>query len=147
GPLGRAVRRSDRLVPGGLASSGRPARLKRGGDHVLLSMTGYGEARLQDDRWAVSVEVRTVNNRHLKVNAKVTEPYRALEPELERLVRETIRRGTVNLQIRVERPRRPEDYRINTVALASYRDQVEAVQGAGAAPLDLSALLLLPGVI
>ena len=51
---------------------------------VLLSMTGYGEARLQDERWSVGVEVRTVNNRHLKLSAKISEPYAALEPELER---------------------------------------------------------------
>lgn len=109
-------------------------------------MTGFGEARIQDDRWAVNVEVRTVNNRHLKLTAKVTEPYGSLEPELERLVRETVRRGTVSLQIRVERPRRGEDYRINAVALSSYRDQVLALQGLGSA-VELSSLLGLPGVI
>ncbi len=36
---------------------------------MLLSMTGFGEARLQDERWSVGVEVRTVNNRHLKMSA------------------------------------------------------------------------------
>jgi uncharacterized protein (TIGR00255 family) len=114
---------------------------------VLLSMTGFGEARLQDDRWSVSVEVRTVNNRHLKLNAKVTEPYGALEPELERVVRESVRRGTVNLMVRVERPRRAEDYRINTVALASYRDQLRALYEPAGAPIEISALVNLPGVV
>jgi uncharacterized protein (TIGR00255 family) len=114
---------------------------------VLLSMTGFGEARLQDDRWSVSVEVRTVNNRHLKLNAKVTEPYGALEPELERVVRESVRRGTVNLMVRVERPRRAEDYRINTVALASYRDQLRALCEPAGAPIEISALVNLPGVV
>ena len=100
---------------------------------MLLSMTGFGEARLQDERWSVGVEVRTVNNRHLKLTAKISEPYGALEPELERLVRETIRRGTVQLLLRVERPRRAEDYRLNLVALASYRDQLrELLAGRGA---------------
>ena len=55
-------------------------------------MTGFGEARIQDDRWSVGVEVRTVNNRHLKLSAKISDPYGALEPDFERLVRETIRR-------------------------------------------------------
>jgi uncharacterized protein (TIGR00255 family) len=110
-------------------------------------MTGYGDARLQTDRWSVAVEVRTVNNRHFKLNAKVSEPFAALEPELEKLVRETVRRGTVTLQVRVERPRRPEDYRINTVALTSYRDQVVKAFGPAGAPADLGALLALPGVV
>jgi uncharacterized protein (TIGR00255 family) len=114
---------------------------------VLLSMTGFGEARLQDERWSVGVEVRTVNNRHLKLNAKISEPYGALEPDLERLVRQTVRRGTVQLVLRVERPRRVEDYRLNTVALASYRDQLQALQVDPSRPVDMTDLLSLPGVV
>jgi uncharacterized protein (TIGR00255 family) len=112
-------------------------------------MTGFGEARLQDQRWSVGVEVRTVNNRHLKLAAKISEPYGALEPELERLVRETIRRGTVQLTLRVERPRRAEDYRLNLVALASYRDQLQQLGGwAGDERARVySGLLALPGVV
>lgn len=114
---------------------------------MLLSMTGYGESRRQDDRWSVTVEVRTVNNRHLKLLVKASDPYNTLEPELERLARDSIRRGTVQLHIRVERPRRPEDYRLNEVALASYRDRLRALQGPGDPPVDLGALLGLPGVV
>jgi uncharacterized protein (TIGR00255 family) len=112
-------------------------------------MTGFGEARLQDERWSVAVEVRTVNNRHLKVSAKMSEPYGSLEPDLERLVRETIRRGTVQVTLRVERPRRAEDYRLNAVALASYRDQIRALLDfdAAHASIDLGPLLVLPGVV
>lgn len=114
---------------------------------MLLSMTGYGESRHQDDRQSVSVEVRTVNNRHLKVIVRATEPYNTLEADLERLVRESLRRGTVQLQIRVDRPRRSEDYRINEVALTSYRQSLQALQGPNDPPVDLNALLSLPGVV
>src|SRR4051812_37280681 len=110
-------------------------------------MTGFGEARHQDDRWSVGVEIRTVNNRHLKLNAKISEPYGALEPELERQVRESVRRGMVQLSLRGERPRRAEDYRLNIVALASYRDQLVAMEGAAAGPAPLGTLLALPGVV
>src|SRR5436305_13388700 len=103
-------------------------------------MTGMGEARHQDERWSVGVEVRTVNNRHLKLNARISEPYGALEPELERLVRESVRRGTVQLLLRVDRPRKAEDYRLNVVALASYRDQLQALQGDASRPPELAAL-------
>ena len=114
---------------------------------MLLSMTGFGEARIQDDRWSVGIEVRTVNNRHLKLNAKISDPYGALEPELERLVRETIRRGTVQLSIRVERPKRAEDYRLNRVAILSYRSQLAEILGGGITSVDQGALLGLPGVV
>jgi uncharacterized protein (TIGR00255 family) len=110
-------------------------------------MTGFGEARLQDDRWSVAVEVRTVNNRHLKLNAKISDPYGALEGDLERLVRETIRRGTVQLSIRVERPKRAEDYRLNRVALLSYQRQLAELTGGSIQTVSISDLLGLPGVI
>jgi uncharacterized protein YicC (UPF0701 family) len=34
---------------------------------VLFSMTGYGEAHFQSDTVSVSVELRALNNRYLKV--------------------------------------------------------------------------------
>ena len=52
-----------------------------------------------------------------------------IEPALEQLVREKVRRGTVQLSLRIDRPRRPEDYRINLVALSSYRDQLKGLRG------------------
>jgi len=117
----------------------------------LLSMTGFGAARYQDQKRSIEVEVRTVNNRHLKLSAKLSEPYGALESELEHLVRERVRRGAVQISIRVDRPRQAEDYRLNAVALRSYRDQLRELLGsglgAGESAVGLSALLALPGVV
>jgi uncharacterized protein (TIGR00255 family) len=110
-------------------------------------MTGFGEARLQDSRWSVVVEVRTVNNRHFKLSAKISESYAMIEPALEQLVREKVRRGTVQLSLRIDRPRRPEDYRVNLVALSSYRDQLKGLRGFDETLLALGQLLTLPGVV
>lgn len=110
-------------------------------------MTGYGEARLSDDRWSVGVEVRTVNNRHLKLQARLSDPYGSLEPECEKLVRENIRRGTVTLSVRVDRPRSEGDYRLNLVALRSYQAQLAAIAGNSGQAVDLAGLLALPGIV
>jgi uncharacterized protein (TIGR00255 family) len=110
-------------------------------------MTGFGEARLQDQRWTIVVEARTVNNRHFKLSAKISESYAMVEPALEQLVREKVRRGTVQVNLRVDRPRRPEDYRINLVALASYRDQLLGLRHCEESALDVAQLLMLPGVV
>jgi uncharacterized protein (TIGR00255 family) len=110
-------------------------------------MTGFGEARLQDKRWTIVVEVRTVNNRHFKLSAKISEAYAMIEPALEQLVRGKVRRGTVQLSLRVDRPRRPEDYRVNLVALSSYRDQLRGLRGFDETLLALGELLVLPGVV
>jgi len=110
-------------------------------------MTGFGEARFEDQRWVIQVEIRTVNNRHVKLSAKISEPYGAREADVEQLVREKVKRGTVQLNLRVERPHRPEDYRLNPVALASYRNQLKGMHGFGEQANDLTQLLMLPGVV
>jgi uncharacterized protein (TIGR00255 family) len=110
-------------------------------------MTGFGEARLQDPRWTIAVELRTVNNRHFKLSAKISDSHAMVEPALEQLIREKVRRGTVQVNLRIERPHRPEDYRLNLTALASYRDQLKGLRGFDERTLDISGLLALPGVV
>jgi uncharacterized protein (TIGR00255 family) len=115
-------------------------------------MTGFGDARHQDPRWTIQVEMRTVNNRHFKLNARISDEFASMEGALEQLVRERVKRGTVQVSLRIDRPRRPEDYRLNLVALNSYRDQLRGLQQAegtaGREPaIDLAALLGLPGVV
>ena len=113
-------------------------------------MTGFGEARFESDALALAVEVRAVNNRHLKVSVRGSEPYPMLEPELEKIVRKYIRRGTILVHVRCERNYRPQDFRINAIALRAYIEQVHEVcadmgWGDRASHL-LSQVLALPGV-
>jgi len=117
---------------------------------VLLSMTGFGEARHQGDDLALSVEVRTVNNRYLKVSVRGSDPYPMLEPELEKLVRKYVRRGTVTVHVRCDRQMRGADFAINVVALRSYLEQIRTVCDQIGWQVPMSALLGqvlgLPGV-
>jgi uncharacterized protein (TIGR00255 family) len=114
-------------------------------------MTGYGEASYQGDKLSLTIELRAVNNRHLKVILRATEPYNLLEAEFEKVIRRTIRRGTVQVQVRCQRQHNLQDFQINTVALRSYLLQVrQACQDIGL-PDDGQALLgqvlALPGVV
>ena len=85
---------------------------------MLLSMTGFGEARFQSDDLTLGVEVRAVNNRHLKVTVRGSEPYPMLEPELEKIIRKYVRRGTILVHVRCDRNYRPQDFRINEARAA-----------------------------
>jgi uncharacterized protein YicC (UPF0701 family) len=84
-------------------------------------MTGFGEARSQAGGMAVAVEARTINSRHFKLSFRASEGYSALEPEIEAVVRDSIRRGTVQLNLRVDRRITVDDYRINTDVVENYR--------------------------
>src|SRR3954447_15032510 len=112
-------------------------------------MTGFGEARKQTGGMSIVVEVRTINSRHFKLSYRASDGYAALEPEVEVATREVIRRGTVQLNLRVDRSSAIDDYRINAEVLDSYRRQLEQY-AAGAklsVSLDPQALLALPGVV
>lgn len=116
---------------------------------MLLSMTGFGSARGTGPGFAVAVEVRAVNNRHLKVTARGSDPYPLFEAELEKVVRRHVRRGSVQLQIKVDREARATDLTLNTAALKAYKRQViEACDGLDSVAVNavLSGLLTLPGI-
>ncbi len=113
---------------------------------MLLSMTGFGEARHQSDAQSLNVEIRSVNNRYLKISLRTTEPYNLFEPELERLLRKTVRRGTLQIQIRGERQGQASDYRINLIALRSYLEQVQSVANEMGLDPSAAATLMAPCV-
>ncbi len=118
---------------------------------MLWSMTGFGEARHESQRLSLSFEVRAVNNRYLKVSVRAPDPYHLLEGEIEKVVRKLVKRGTLQIQLRCDKPPTLDDFRINSVALASYVKQIRQV----AADLDLAdggqallaQVLSLPGVV
>jgi uncharacterized protein (TIGR00255 family) len=112
-------------------------------------MTGFGEAHSQQDGLAIAVEVRTINSRHFKLSFRATEGYATLEPEVETAARHIIRRGTVQVNLRVDRRAAAEDYRINTEVLEIYRRQLEAYTGRSewSDADDLHMLLSLPGTV
>ena len=118
---------------------------------MLCSMTGYGEATYQSDNLHLSIELRSVNNRYLKVSLRAAEPYNLLEPEFEKVVRRLVRRGTIQVHLRCQRAFSSQDFQINGVALQSYVRQLRELAGAlGLADHGQSLLvqaLALPGVV
>lgn len=117
---------------------------------MLLSMTGYGEARLQSEALNLAIELRSVNNRYLKLSLRATEPYNLLEAEVEKVIRRSVRRGTIQVTLRCERQYAPHDFRINKTALKSYIGQLREV-GEDLGLLEQNVLfgqvLALPGVV
>lgn len=116
---------------------------------MLLSMTGFGDARQQSDRFTVAVEVRAVNNRYLKIVTKCPDWYATLESEIEKTVRESIARGTVSVFVRIDRVGRDSPYLVDRVVLEGYWRQLNDILPtlrAGSTP-DVTQLLELPGVI
>ena len=112
-------------------------------------MTGFGEVREKRDDYAFAVELRTVNSRHFKLSLRVTEGYGALESPAEKLIREFVKRGTVQCNLRIRHLGAADDYRLNKQLLNLYVDQLQEI--AAKRNLDervrLEPLSSLPGVV
>lgn len=114
-------------------------------------MTGYGEASYSSDALQLAIELRAVNNRYLKVTLRAAEPYNLLEPEFEKVVRRTVKRGTIQVHLRLQRQYAAQDFQINAVALQSYLGQLRGLCQQMGLPGQESAfigqLVALPGVV
>jgi uncharacterized protein (TIGR00255 family) len=117
---------------------------------MLDSMTGFGSSAGTGQGFSATIEIRSVNNRHLKVMVRGSEPYPLYEADIEKVVRKTVRRGSLHVQIRVERDAKLADQKLNIRALRAYKQQViEACDGLDSAAVNavLSGLLSLPGIV
>jgi uncharacterized protein (TIGR00255 family) len=112
-------------------------------------MTGFGEAHYQQDGLAVTVEVRAINNRFFKLSVRSSDGYAFVEPLVEAVVRKSVHRGTIQVNVWVERQRSLDEHNINLEVLLRYRRQLESLrqEGEGSRPVPLEALLALPGVV
>ncbi len=109
-------------------------------------MTGYGDVRRQVESLTIGVEVRTINSRYFKLSLRCPDGYAGLEPQLEGLVRKHVKRGTVQLGLRLERAATTDDFQINAEVLRGYREQLADLSN-GDGMISVGELLQLPGVI
>jgi uncharacterized protein (TIGR00255 family) len=112
-------------------------------------MTGFGRYYHKDDDREVLVEVRSLNHRTLKVHVNLSEMFSRFEDAVLRQVRERLRRGSVEVRIRVRTEPGEADVRLNEPLLrglvAAWR---KAADGMGIEPrLGAESLLGLPGAL
>ena len=112
-------------------------------------MTGFGEGHRSTDGLDASVEARTINNRYFKLSVRAPDGYTAMEPLVEAVVKDAIRRGTVQVNLRIRRQTSPEDFTINEVVLRSYQQQLEKLYAAANVGDEvlLESILGLPGIV
>lgn len=63
----------------------------------MRSMTGYGEASHSSGRARVSVQIRSLNHRHLDLQLRVPREYLSLEEDIRKTLRGKIARGRIDL--------------------------------------------------
>jgi uncharacterized protein (TIGR00255 family) len=114
---------------------------------VLLSMTGFGNSSLTKEGVHVSSEIKSVNNRYLKLSVRLPDSVARFEAEIEKLIRNRISRGAVQLSIRVRFLSGQSEYRIDSDLLRSFQRQLAELSDGTTSSASLGDLLSLPGVV
>jgi len=116
---------------------------------VVRSMTGFGEASAQIDGVHYLVEVRSLNNKYFKATIRLPEVYQALEAEFEAELRRRITRGSVTMTASCTAAGASGAHAVNHEALEHYIEQIRRAPmiADGTVRIDVSGLLLLPGVL
>ncbi len=114
---------------------------------MIVSMTGFGDATGERSGTHYAVEIRSLNNRFFKSIIKLPENVSGLEPELESMLREKLGRGSITYILKMRSETAEAAYLVNTQALKSYLQQLQAVRDLDKlVQIDLASLLQLPGV-
>ena len=69
----------------------------------MLSMTGFGSGKYENEKWLVDIFVKSLNGKALEIYIKSNYNLMALEFSIRKTVREFIRRGTVSVNVNVKR--------------------------------------------
>lgn len=110
-------------------------------------MTGYAQARVEENGFALRISLRSVNHRFLDLHLRLAEGFESFEPLLRLAVREKLRRGHVDLTLRFDAA--PGAVRVNRDLAAAYwkaADDLRRQFDSNSEP-DALAIFRLPGVI
>ncbi len=116
---------------------------------VIYSMTGFASARgVADDKPGFSLAIKSVNHRFLDLHMRLPSYCDALEMQMRRLLKETLKRGHIEVTLQVER-KSSALIELNADLLGAYVDafgKAAQMYGLPNQP-DLNSLLRIPGVM
>lgn len=112
-------------------------------------MTGQGQGRRAYGAAEIAAEVRAVNNRHLKVQIRTCETLRGLEPQIETLVRKTLRRGSLQLNVQLSGSLLEGRFQLQESVIEGYVHQCQTLATKLNVDGDVALrdILVLPGVV
>ena len=116
---------------------------------MIKSMTGFGRAEKKDEKKTILVEMRSVNNKYLKINIRIPELLTGYEERIERLLKKELLRGTINLTIDYKACDQAPKCVINKDVLKEYHNILSEARKEISSGQDISLdnLISLPGVL
>ncbi len=114
----------------------------------MKSMTGYGRGSADGEAFAVSVDLKTVNNRFLDVHLRLTGELASLEPQIKRQISSRLARGRVDVTVNFEKTSQTA-YELNRPLIAGYVNALREMQQEFdiTGEIDINVLARLPGAL
>src|SRR5947208_9175233 len=114
----------------------------------MRSMTGFGRGAVVETGYAVTVELKTVNNRFLDVSLRLSGEMQQLESTIKRLIANRLSRGRVDVNLQYDRAEEV-NYEINRPLIEGYLSAIKTMQeefSLSGEP-DLNVVARLPNVL
>lgn len=114
----------------------------------MRSMTGFGRATAAGDDFSITVELKTVNNRFLDVNLRLSSEIQSLETAIKRNIGNRLSRGRVDVNLQYERSNEVS-YEINRPMITGYLAAMRSMKNEFdlAGEPDLNVIARLPNVV
>ena len=93
----------------------------------MKSMTGFGRGEASGKNFTVSAELKTVNNRFLDVNLRLSSELQDLESDIKRIISERLSRGRVDVNLQYEKTSEVA-YELNRPLIKGYLSALKEMQ-------------------
>jgi len=115
----------------------------------MRSMTGYGDAVSETPDFVLSIDVKAVNNRFLKISSKISDEVSFLQVDLDDAVRKRLARGSIFFTLRFQPTTFSDLYQVNEDVVKKYVATVKKLREELGSTEDvrLQDILTLPGAI
>ena len=91
-------------------------------------MTGFGKAEHNVKNTNFTIEVKSLNSKHIDVNVKMPSCYRDKEIDLRKSISEKLQRGKIEISIWREKSESSSNYSLNTQVIKDYHTQIEGLR-------------------
>lgn len=111
---------------------------------MIASMTGFGRGTATVQAVTATVEIRSVNNRHCDVSARLPNSLAAHEADLQAHIKQAFERGRFNVNVQIEGDQDETlPIKVDAEAAANYRQLLDRLRRAAGidTPLQLDHLL------
>lgn len=75
----------------------------------MQSMTGYGRGYAENDQMAIEIDIKSVNNRYLDIQARVPQVILYTDPVIKNRIKDRVKRGRLDVYVRMTNLEKGQD--------------------------------------